>query len=115
MNDYKSHDSSMHGVGFLDKNDSAATPTTVSQITSKDEERQQKWYNSGVKAKKRGYGDFSPFYENATADYFFKCGYDNVPFVEAQQVLKDKIQQTLESNPVVAEVVNEYASKQIQK
>lgn len=87
----------------------------IASLSNKDEERQQKWYNSGKCAKQRGYGDFSPFYENATADYFFKCGYDNVSFVEAQQFLKDKIQQTLESNPVVAEVVNEYASKQIQK
>lgn len=103
-----------------DLNNSAAaapreTQNVVQTVTSKDEERQQKWHNSGKRAKQRGYGDFSPFYKNATADYFFKCGYDNVSFVEAQQFLKDKIQQTLESNPVVAEVVNKYASKQIQK
>lgn len=78
-------------------------------LSKQDEERQRKWYNSGVKAKQRGYGDFSPFYENATADYFFKCGYDNVPFVEAQQVLKEKIQQIMETDPLLTEVTDEYA------
>lgn len=99
-------------------NSSAAAPReqAISEALNLMQEKNHKYfYQSGVRAHKRGYGDFSPFYENATADYFFKCGYDNVSFVEAQQFLKDKIQQTLESNPVVAEVVNEYASKQIQK
>ena len=98
----------------ISENGSAAaapreTQNVVQTVSSKDEERQRKWYDSGVKAKKRGYGDFSPFYENATADYFFKCGYDNVPFVEAQQVLKDKIQQIMETDPLLTEVTDEYA------
>lgn len=83
------------------------TQNAVQTVSSKDEERQRKWYDSGIKAKKRGYGDFSPFYENATADYFFKCGYDNVPFIEAQQVLKEKIEQILDAKPEVKEVLNE--------
>lgn len=74
---------------------------------NKDEERQRKWFDTGVRAHKRGYGDLSPFYENATADYFFKCGYDGVSFVEAQQVLKEKIEELFKQDSTVVETVNE--------
>ena len=111
MNDYKSHDSSMHGVGFLDQSSSAAAPrdNPLGRETkvALDKAKQEIWYNSGVRAKQRGYGDLSPYYENATADYFFKCGYDNVPFVEAQQVLQTKIKDLLETAPEVKEVLDE--------
>lgn len=95
------------------ENGSAAAAPSFSQEWEKnykntlDNALQQKWYHTGKRAKQRGYGDFSPFYENATADYFFKCGYDNVPFVEAQQVLKEKIEQELKANPLVRETVVE--------
>lgn len=79
----------------------------ATKTINKDEERQQKWYASGVRAKKNGYSDLSPFYENKTADYFFKCGYDGTSFVDAQSYLKEKIQEILLSNPVVKEVVEE--------
>ena len=30
---------------------------------AEDNERQRKWFDSGVRTRKRGYGDLSPFYE----------------------------------------------------
>lgn len=83
----------------------------VASISNKDLALQQKWYASGRKAKNRDFGDISPFYENATADYFFKCGYDGVKFEEAQQVLKDKIQQEIEANPEISPALNELINK----
>lgn len=95
-----------------DLNNSAAAASRVDPLSKNtrialDKAKQEVWYNSGKRAKQRGYGNFSPFYENATADYFFKCGYDGVSFVEAQQVLKDKIKDLLVSSPEVKEVLNE--------
>ena len=98
----------MHGVGFLDKTGSAAAAPRET-LTNNDYAKQMGWFKSGEIAKKLGWSNFSPFYENATADYFFKCGYNNVPFVEAQQVLKDKIQQIMETDPLLTEVTDEYA------
>jgi len=88
----------------------AAAPTTISQVTDKDSERQRKWFDSGVRARKNfaAYNDIvSPFYENATADYFFKCGYDGVSFVEAQSALKEKLEQILKQDSTVLEAVKE--------
>lgn len=73
----------------------------------KDSEKQQKWYQAGLRAAKRGYGDISPFYENATADYFFKCGYAGTSFAEAQEFLKEKIKEIFEKNSTVSAIVNE--------
>lgn len=86
----------------------------IASLSNKDKERQRKWFDSGVKAKKNfgSYTDVvSPFYENATADYFFKCGYDGVSFVEAQQVLKDKLEQVLKNNPVIDDTLKDVIGK----
>lgn len=77
----------------------------------KDSEKQQKWYQAGLRAAKRGYGDISPFYENATADYFFKCGYTGTSFEEAQEFLKEKIKEIFEQDSTVSVTVNELAQK----
>lgn len=69
--------------------------------------RQQRWFNSGKNAKQKGFSRESPFYENATADYFFFCGFDGVSFEEAQQVLKEKLSQILEQDSTLKESVNE--------
>jgi hypothetical protein len=76
---------------------------------ARDGERQRKWFDCGVRAKQRGYGDLSPFYENATADYFFKCGYNGTSFAEAQETLTAKIKNFLEQDSTVLETVNELA------
>jgi len=76
-------------------------------LAIKDSERQRKWFDAGLRAAKRGYGDLSPYYKNATADYFFKCGYNNVSFEEAQATLKDKLQQIFEQDSTLKESMNE--------
>ena len=81
--------------------------TVIAQTVNRDLERQRKWYLSGRSARKKGLSDTSPFYENATADYFFKCGYDGVSFEEAQKVLTEKIEQLFNTSPDVQEAVNE--------
>jgi hypothetical protein len=78
----------------------------ITQISNRDNERQSEWWRAGVSARGK-YGRHSPFYENATADYFFFCGYDGTKFEEAQQFLREKIQQTLEQDSTLLQSVNE--------
>jgi hypothetical protein len=76
-------------------------------LSARDNERQRKWFDSGVRAKKNNYGDLSPFYENKTADYFFKCGYAGTSFTEAQETLRSEIEQILKQDSTLSESVNE--------
>jgi hypothetical protein len=79
----------------------------IASLSNQDALRQRKWFDSGVRAKKRGYGDMSPFYENKTADYFFKCGYAGTSFEQAQETLTEKIKELFTQDCTVFETVNE--------
>lgn len=82
-------------------------PTVNETKIAIDNAKQLFWYNSGVRAKQKGYSNTSPFYKNATADYFFKCGYEGATFKQAQEALTTKIKDFLESEPEIKEVLNE--------
>jgi hypothetical protein len=93
----------------------AAAPTTSTEEEKKEifikTEVNRKYFDSGVRAKQRGYGDMSPFYENKTADYFFKCGYAGTSFEQAQETLRSEIEQILKQDSTLSESVNELTQK----
>lgn len=91
-------------------NTNASTESVMTSV-NRDLERQRAWFLSGQNAYKKGYSDTSPFYENATADYFFKCGYDGVTFTDAQSNLADKIKEIFTQDSTLVESVNELTSK----
>jgi len=82
----------------------------MSQTSQIDNEKQIRWFAMGQRAKKLGWSRTSTIYSNATGDYFFYCGFDGVSFEEAQQVLKEKLAQILQSSPEIKEVLAEQTS-----
>ena len=96
--------------GVVTGSAAATSSTNIEKVLDEkfvDNELQHKQFDAGVRAHKRGYGDLSPFYENATADYFFKCGYNGASFAEAQETLTAKIKDFLEQDSIVLETVKD--------
>src|SRR5438105_1255383 len=105
--DFESEAAAPRGKQNVEDHSKTVTQTVLHAQANKDNERQRKWFDSGVRAKQRGYGNFSPFYENKTADYFFKCGYAGTSFEQAQETLRSEIEQILKQDSTLSESVNE--------